>query len=78
MPKFITIGYGDEAGYQRLGKASRNSACQASSNVSSSGAFRRRPLAKQTDGFQEIARVVGVTKRRAQSSRRFQISGNAD
>ena len=33
MPKFVTIGYGGEAGYQRLGKAPRNSVCQASSNL---------------------------------------------
>lgn len=43
MPKFVTR---------------ENPVCQASSNMFSSGAFWTRPLAKQTAGFQELARVV--------------------
>jgi len=39
MPKFITIGYGDQAGYERTPKAVRDAAHEQDAKLSSEGAL---------------------------------------
>jgi hypothetical protein len=61
MPKFVTIGYGDEAGYQRTPAAAREAAHQHDAKLVADGALMGMCAIRKTAARQRpMVRICGL------------------